>query len=46
MVWGAISYNWKPPLIFLQGTGKKGVQEIDSYKQVLKPAVAPAFRVC
>jgi hypothetical protein len=25
MVLGAISYNWKSLLIFLEGTGKKGV---------------------
>jgi hypothetical protein len=43
MVWGAISYNWKSPLVFLQGTGKKGVQALDYYEQVLEPIVGPAF---
>jgi hypothetical protein len=43
-VWGAISYNWKPPPIFLQGTGRKGVQAIDYYEQVLEPVVSPAFQ--
>jgi transposase len=43
MVWGAISYNWKSPLIFLEGTGKKGVRAQDYLEQVLEPVVAPAF---
>lgn len=32
MAWGAISYNWKSPLVFLQGTGKNGVRGIDYYE--------------
>jgi hypothetical protein len=44
MVWGAISYNWKSPLIFLDGTGKRGVQAPDYLEQVLRPVVAPAFQ--
>jgi hypothetical protein len=44
IVWGAISYNWKSPLIFLDGTGKRGVQVSDYLDQVLGPMVAPAFR--
>ena len=43
MVWGAISYNWKSPLVFLEGTGKKGVGGQDYYDQVLEPVVGPAF---
>ena len=43
MVWGAISYDWKSPLVFLEGTGKKGVQALDYYNQVLVPVVGPAF---
>ena len=43
MVWAAISYNSKSPLIFLEGTGKKGVQALDYYDQVLVPVVGPAF---
>jgi transposase len=44
IVCGAISYNWKSPLIFLDGTGKRGVQVSDYLDQVLGPMVAPAFR--
>jgi transposase len=43
MVWGAISYDWKSPLVFLEGTGTKGVTAIDYYEQILEPIVAPAF---
>jgi len=43
MVWGAISYNWKSPLVFLDGTGPKGVIVKDYLHQVLEPIVAPAF---
>ena len=43
MVWGAISYDWKSPLVFLEGTGKSGVQALDYYNQVLEPIVGPAF---
>ena len=42
-VWGAISQNWKSPLIFLCGTGKKGVTAKDYQEQVLEPVVSPAF---
>jgi hypothetical protein len=41
MVWGAISYNWKSPLIFLDGTEKRGVQASDYLEQVLEPVVRP-----
>jgi hypothetical protein len=43
MVWCAIRYNWKSPLIFFQGTGKKGVQAIKYYTQVLEPVIILAF---
>jgi hypothetical protein len=42
MIWGAINYNWKSPLVFLNGTDRKGVQALDYYEQVLEPIVAPA----
>lgn len=29
MVWGAISYDWKSPLVVLKGTGKRGVTAKD-----------------
>jgi hypothetical protein len=44
MVWGVISYNWKSPLIILEGIGKKGVIVGDYLQQVLMPVVAPSFR--
>jgi len=43
MVWGAISYDWKSPLVFLDDTGPKGVIDKDYLHQVLEPIVAPAF---
>lgn len=43
MIWAAISYNWKSPLVFLVGTGKRGVVANDYFEQVLKPIVGPAF---
>jgi len=46
MVWGAISYNWKSPLVFLEGTGKRGVCADDYLEQVLDPIVGPAFCGC
>jgi hypothetical protein len=46
MVWGGISYSWKSPLIFSDGTGKRGVRASDYLEQVLEPVVAPAFRAC
>lgn len=42
-VWDAISQNWKSPLVFLRGTGKKGVTAKDYQEQVLEPVVSPAF---
>jgi len=42
-IWGAISQNWKSPLVFLCGTGKKGVTAKDYQEQVLEPVVSPAF---
>jgi hypothetical protein len=44
MVWGAISYNWKSPLIFLDSRGKRGVQVSDYLEQALEPVVALAFQ--
>ena len=44
MIWGAISYDWKFPLVFLRGTGENGVRALDYYEQVLEPIVAPAFQ--
>jgi hypothetical protein len=44
MVRGTILYNWKSPLIFLDGTGKHGAQASDYLGQVLEPVAAPAFR--
>jgi hypothetical protein len=41
MVWGAISYNWKSPLIFF---GRYRDQASDYLEQVLEPVVAPAFQ--
>jgi hypothetical protein len=43
MVWGAISYDWKSPLVILEGTGRKGVRSEDYLEQVLKPIVSSAF---
>ena len=43
MAWGAISHNWKSPLILLEGTGAKGVTAVDYMEQVLEPVVAAAF---
>ncbi|PMD27087.1 hypothetical protein NA56DRAFT_725911, partial [Hyaloscypha hepaticicola] len=35
--WGAISYGYKSPLIFVNGTGKKGAfKQVDYLVQVLK----------
>jgi hypothetical protein len=44
MVWGMIGYNWKSKLIFLEGTGRRGVCGRDYLEQVLKPYVAPMFK--
>jgi len=44
VVWGAISYNWKPPLVFLEGSGKKkGATMEDYYEQVIEPVVSPTW---
>lgn len=43
MVWGAISYNWKSELVFLKGSGARGVNAKDYMEQVLEPHVTPAF---
>jgi transposase len=43
MAWGAISHNWKSPLVILEGKGKRGVIAEDYLKQVLEPIVSPAF---
>jgi hypothetical protein len=43
MAWGAISYNWKSPLVILRGTGRKGVTAKDYCEQVLEPVIGPAF---
>jgi hypothetical protein len=43
MVWGAISYNYRSPLI--RGcTGKRVVQAYGYLEQVLEPVVAPDFQ--
>jgi transposase len=40
--WGAIGYNYKSPLVFLHGTGKKGaLKQIDYLTQVLEPHIRP-----
>ena len=44
MVWGMIGYNWKSKLIFLEGTGKRGITGKDYLEQVLKPYIAPMFK--
>src|SRR5215208_4043667 len=44
MVWGAIGYSWKSKLIFLKGTGKRGVCSKDYLEQVLKPYLGPLFQ--
>jgi transposase len=43
MVWGAIGYNWKSKLIFLKGTGKRGICSRDYLEQVLEPYIGPIF---
>ena len=43
-IWGAIGYNWKSPLVFLEGHGKRGRITMEDYKtQVLEAVVGPAF---
>jgi len=43
-IWGAIGYNWKSPLVFLEGHGKGGGITMEDYKkQVLEAVVRPAF---
>ena len=38
--WGAIGYNYKSPLIFVQGTGKHGAfKQVDYLAQVLQPCI-------
>lgn len=45
MVYGAISYNWKSPIIFIEGTGKRGGMTSKDYlRQVLVPLIGPAMR--
>ena len=43
MIWAAISYNWKSPLVFIEGKHGGGMQAIDYLEQALLPVVAPAF---
>ena len=44
MVWGAIGWDWKSPLIFLvKEPGKKGICSIAYLNQVLNPVVFPWF---
>jgi hypothetical protein len=44
MVWGAIGWDWKSPLIFLiKELGKKGICSIAYLNQVLNPVVFPWF---
>lgn len=42
-VWGAIVHNWKSELVFLKGTGKRGVNMKNDKKQVLKSVVGPVM---
>jgi transposase len=44
MVWGAIGWDWKSPLIFLvKEPGRKGICSTAYLNQVLKPVVFPWF---
>jgi transposase len=44
MVWGAIGWDWKSPLIFLvKEPKKKGIYSIAYLNQVLNPIVFPWF---
>lgn len=43
-IWGAIGYNWKSPLVFLKGHGKRGGITMEDYKtQVLEAVMRPVF---
>jgi hypothetical protein len=44
MVLGAIGYNWKSSLVFIEGSGSRsGFTSYDYLAQVLEPMVAPLF---
>jgi hypothetical protein len=44
MIWGAISWDWKSPLVFLEKEeGSKGVNSKAYLHQVLEPVVFPLF---
>jgi transposase len=45
-VWGAISYNWKSPLVIFDPPKGRGVNSIDYLTEVLDPIVGPAFCGC
>lgn len=43
-IWGAIGFNWKSSLVFLEGHGKRGGITMEDYKtQVLKAVMRPVF---
>ena len=44
MVWGAIGWDWKSPLVFMEGhpdSSKKGISALSYLDQVLKPVIFP-----
>jgi hypothetical protein len=44
MIWGAIGWDYKSELVFLERIyGKKGICSRDYLEQVLKPVVFPLF---
>lgn len=44
VVFGAISYNWKSPLVIIEGHGKRGGMTFNDYlNQILIPIIAPAL---
>ena len=44
MIWAAIGWNYKSPLIFVEGSGKRGgMVQKDYEEQILKPIISPLF---
>ena len=44
MIWGAIGWDWKSPLVFLgKREGHKGVDSQAHIDQVLEPIIFPLF---
>jgi hypothetical protein len=41
MIWGAIGWDWKSPLIFLKEEGRKGIYSQAYLNQVLEPVIFP-----